>query len=50
MIDHHLASRALAEMEVANSAEVYRVDQFVQSFRRTTSDHYPVISHFVLAR
>lgn len=49
MIDHHLASRALAQMEVANSAEVYRVDQFVQNYRRTTSDHFPVISHFKLA-
>ena len=50
MIDHHLASRALAQMEVANSAEVYRVDQFVQNFRRTTSDHFPVISHFTFVR
>ena len=38
MIDHHLVSRALAQMEFTNSAEVYRVDQFVQNFSQTTSD------------
>ncbi len=32
MIDHHLGSRALAQMEVTNSADVYRVDQFVYNF------------------
>lgn len=48
MIDHHLASGTLANMEVPNSVEVYRVDQFVPNFRRTTSDHSPVISHFTL--
>lgn len=41
MIDHLLGSRALAQMEVTNSADVFRVDQFVQNFSQTTSDHFP---------
>ncbi len=50
MIDHHLASRALAGLELSNSIEVYRVDRFLPNYRRTTSDHFPVISHFRWSR
>ncbi len=50
MIDHQLASLALAHTELPQSAEVYRVDRLIASYRRTTSDHFPVLSHFLVGR
>ena len=46
MIDSHLASRALAELEIPNSIEVHRVHRSLPNCRRTMSDHFPVVSHF----
>lgn len=46
LIDHHLATNEMASREVPGSAEVYRVDTFIPSYSRTTSDHFPVISHY----
>lgn len=46
LIDHHLATNELAALEVPGSAEVYRVDAYIPDFARTTSDHFPVISHY----
>jgi len=50
LIDHQLASQALARTELPNSIEVNRVDRMVPNYRRTTSDHFPVISHFTVGR
>lgn len=50
LIDHHLATDELAASEVPRSAEVYRVDAFIPAFERTTSDHFPVLTHFMMTR
>lgn len=50
LIDHHLATDELAAAEVPRSAEVYRVDAFIPAFERTTSDHFPVLTHFTMTR
>ena len=49
LIDHHLATDELAATEVPRSAEVYRVDAFIPAFE-TTSDHFPVLTHFTMTR
>jgi endonuclease/exonuclease/phosphatase family metal-dependent hydrolase len=46
MIDHHLATNELMADYIANSVEVYRVDQFISNYANTTSDHYPVLSRY----
>lgn len=46
MIDHHLATNEGNATYVANSAEVYRVDQYIANYGTTTSDHYPVLSRY----
>lgn len=48
LVDHHLATNELGALEVTGSAEVYRVDAFIPEYGRTTSDHFPVISHYRL--
>jgi endonuclease/exonuclease/phosphatase family metal-dependent hydrolase len=48
MIDHHLATRALANTELRNAVEVETLDRLIPNYKRTTSDHYPVISHYVV--
>ena len=48
LVDHHLASDEMAALEVPGSAEVYRLERYVPDFARTTSDHYPVLSHYSL--
>jgi len=50
MIDHHLATNALAKTEIANAVEVETMDRLIPNYKRTTSDHYPVISHYVVPR
>src|SRR5262249_603272 len=45
-IDHHLNSNEANATYVANSAEVFRVDQFIPNYSATTSDHYPVLSRY----
>lgn len=46
LIDHHLATDEMAELEVPGSVEVYRVDAHVPNFGATTSDHFPVLSRY----
>lgn len=46
MIDHHLTTNEGNATYVANSAEVYRVDQYITNYGTTTSDHYPVLSRY----
>lgn len=46
MIDHHLTSNDAYAAYLANSVEVYRVDQYISSYGTTTSDHYPVLSRY----
>ncbi|HEX4935397.1 MAG TPA: endonuclease/exonuclease/phosphatase family protein [Gemmatimonadaceae bacterium] len=50
LIDHHLATDELASAEVPRSAEVYRVDAFIPAYSETTSDHFPVLTHFTMRR
>lgn len=45
-IDHHLNSNEANATYLANSIEVYRVDQFIANYANTTSDHYPVLSRY----
>lgn len=48
MIDHHLATNELAEWHVG-TPQVLRPDQWdppVTEYKKTTSDHYPVVSRF----
>ncbi len=47
-IDHHLVTDDLAERFVEGSAQVLRVDEAVEGFAQTTSDHYPVLTRFDL--
>lgn len=46
MIDHHLNTNEANATYVANSVEVYRVDNFIPNYANTTSDHYPVLSRY----
>jgi hypothetical protein len=45
-IDHHLTTNEAHLGYLAGSAEVYRVDRYLANYRTTTSDHYPVFSHY----
>jgi endonuclease/exonuclease/phosphatase family metal-dependent hydrolase len=45
-IDHHLNSNEANATYVAGSVEVFRVDQFIQNYGSTTSDHFPVLSRY----
>jgi endonuclease/exonuclease/phosphatase family metal-dependent hydrolase len=47
LIDHHLASNELAA-ELSAPAQVFRVDAYIQNYAATTSDHFPVLSHYAL--
>ncbi len=47
MVDHHLATNEGAATEIANSVEVYRVDSYIANYGATTSDHFPVLSHYI---
>ncbi len=48
MVDHHLVSNELAADELANSARVLTKFRTVRDFRRSTSDHYPVLSQYTV--
>lgn len=50
MVDHHLVSNELADRELPGSVEVLRPTASLRNFRTTTSDHFPVVSHFRLPR
>ncbi len=47
MIDHHLVTDELKGAYLPNSAEVFPADQYLASYRRTTSDHYPVLARYL---
>lgn len=49
LIDHHLVTNELAADEIPNSAEVIAADRMIKDFRRTTSDHFPVLSHYAVS-
>lgn len=46
LIDHHLVSNELGATEIPNSVEVVRPAGTLRNFRSSTSDHFPVVSHF----
>jgi hypothetical protein len=45
-IDHHLNTNDSNARYIADSVEVYRVDQYISNYSNTTSDHYPVLSRY----
>ncbi|MFZ5893644.1 MAG: lamin tail domain-containing protein [Myxococcota bacterium] len=45
-IDHHLNSNDSNASYIANSVEVYRVDQYIANYSSTTSDHFPVLTRY----
>jgi hypothetical protein len=47
-IDHHLISNELLPYYIASSAAVHRVDQYVDDYGDTTSDHLPTLSRYAL--
>ncbi len=47
-IDHHLITDDLAERFVEGSARVLRIDEQVEDYAETTSDHYPVLTRYDL--
>lgn len=48
MIDHHLVSDEVWGWYLEGSAEVWRVDRWIDDFGRTTTDHYPVLTRYTL--
>lgn len=50
MIDHHVITDELAGAYVSGSAEVFPADKYVAGYRRTTSDHYPVLARYTVTR
>jgi endonuclease/exonuclease/phosphatase family metal-dependent hydrolase len=45
-IDHHLVTDEADALYIPGSSEVYRADQYIEHYRTTTSDHYPVLSRY----
>lgn len=50
MVDHHLVTDELKGAYLPESAEVFPADQYLASYRRTTSDHYPVLVRYLPQR
>lgn len=48
MIDHQLVSDEVLAWYVAGSADAFEADQFIVGYANNTSDHYPVIAHYLL--
>ncbi|MFD2531440.1 endonuclease/exonuclease/phosphatase family protein [Gracilimonas halophila] len=48
VIDHHLTSDELYELYVENSVLSFPADDYVTNYGESTSDHYPVISRYIL--
>jgi endonuclease/exonuclease/phosphatase family metal-dependent hydrolase len=46
VVDHVLGTDEMADMYLAGTAEIYRVDRYITDYRATTSDHYPVIARY----
>jgi len=44
LVDHHLVTNELAALELPGTAAI--VSPSVRNYRNTTSDHFPVVSHF----
>ena len=49
MVDHHLVTNELAADEQPNSARVLNSFPTIRDFRRSTSDHYPVVSRYTVS-
>lgn len=47
-IDHHILSNEAAPLYLDGSAEVFRVDSYITSYGKTTSDHYPTLTRYRL--
>lgn len=47
-VDHQLATNDLYASYVSQSADVYRVDEYIANYGSTTSDHFPVFSQYLL--
>ena len=45
-IDHHLVTDEAEALYIPGSSEVYRADQYIANYGKTTSDHYPVLSRY----
>jgi len=48
-IDHQIASHALAATYVGGSVKAFRADNYVLSYKSTTTDHLPVITRWIPA-
>lgn len=46
LVDHHLVTNELSVLEIPGSAEIVGAPASIRNYRRTTSDHFPVVSHF----
>jgi endonuclease/exonuclease/phosphatase family metal-dependent hydrolase len=50
MIDHHLITNEVSDRYVAQSVAVLRVDEYIEDYAATTSDHYPILSQYEWSR
>ncbi len=48
-IDHQLMSNELEYRLLPGSVQVIRPDQWIASYRNTTSDHFPVVAQYLMA-
>lgn len=48
MIDHHLVSDEVRDGYVEGSARVLRLDQYIDRYGTTVSDHFPVLARYTL--
>lgn len=48
VIDHHLTSNELYELYIENSALSFPADDYVTNYGASTSDHYPVLSRYII--
>ncbi|MDQ3262866.1 MAG: lamin tail domain-containing protein [Myxococcota bacterium] len=48
-IDHQLMSNELEYRLLPGSVQVIRPDQWIASYRSTTSDHFPVVAQYLMA-
>jgi endonuclease/exonuclease/phosphatase family metal-dependent hydrolase len=46
VIDHHLVSDEVMAGFVEGSATVFRLDQYIDAYGTTTSDHYPIVARY----
>ena len=48
LIDQHLVTNDFYADYIANSALVFRADQYITSYGTTTTDHYPVLTRYTV--